>query len=240
MGGRAHVVPESRPGEFLGPAAAADRGAALDHEDTQAGGAERDRGRQAVRPAAHDHGVSLHRRYQTCLSPLGGRPGQPRRRRRAVTGAARVCRTLRIMELCQTLLALRHCRLLSTQTLRVVTVVSAAPSRWPSAVSVCTQNTSSLWCPPSVIATSYRGSLARISTWAWMTVPAGAASAENVIQPADMCACGVISVNDASAAESTKDPGDSLTPPPMARSRRATSPGLMPVSAPAKRFPLGQ
>ncbi len=33
---------------------------------------------------------------------------------------------------------------------------------------------------------------------------------------------------------------ESFTPPPMARSSSATSPGLMPVSAPAKRLPFGQ
>ena len=64
-------------------------------------------------------------------------------------------------------------------------------------------------------------------------------SAENVIQPANMCPCGVISVNDSSSAYSTKTPVDSLTPPPMARSSSATSPGLMPVSAPANRLPFG-
>ena len=65
-------------------------------------------------------------------------------------------------------------------------------------------------------------------------------SAEKVIQPANMWPCGVISVNDSASAYSTNTPVDSLTPPPMARSSRATSPGLIPVSAPANRLPFGQ
>ena len=61
-----------------------------------------------------------------------------------------------------------------------------------------------------------------------------------MIQPANMCPCGVISVNDSASAYRTKTPVDSFTPPPMARSSRATSPGLMPVRAPANRLPFGQ
>ena len=47
---------------------------------------------------------------------------------------------LRTIELCHTFLACRHCRLESTQVLRMSTFGSAAPSRWPSAVSVAAQN----------------------------------------------------------------------------------------------------
>src|ERR1035438_7427626 len=143
------------------------------------------------------------------------------------------------MELCQMLRALRHWRLESTQTVRVCTAAAGTPSFSPSAVSVCAQNLSSLPCPPKVIASSYSGSFARMSTCAWTAVTAAVRSAEKVIQPANMCPCGVISVNDSSSAYSTNTPVDSLTPPPMARSRRATSPGLMPVSAPANRLPFG-
>src|ERR1017187_9835472 len=143
------------------------------------------------------------------------------------------------MELCQMLRALRHWRLESTQTVRVCTAAAGTPSFSPSAVSVCAQNLSSLPCPPKVIASSYSGSFARMSTCAWTAVTAAVRSAEKVIQPANMCPCGVISVNDSSSACSTNTPVDSLTPPPMARSRRATSPGLMPVSAPANRLPFG-
>ena len=63
---------------------------------------------------------------------------------------------------------------------------------------------------------------------------------ENVIHPANICPCGVMSVNDSWSAYSTNTPVDSLTPPPIARSSSATSPGLIPASAPAKRFPFGQ
>ena len=52
----------------------------------------------------------------------------------------------------------------------VSTFGSGTPSRSPSAVSVAAQNLSSLGCPPNVIPTSYSGSFARISTWAWTTV----------------------------------------------------------------------
>ena len=61
-----------------------------------------------------------------------------------------------------------------------------------------------------------------------------------MIQPANMCPCGVIRVKDSVSAYRTNTPVESFTPPPMARSRRATSPGLMPVSAPENRLPFGQ
>jgi hypothetical protein len=61
-----------------------------------------------------------------------------------------------------------------------------------------------------------------------------------VIQPANWCPWGVAKVNDSASAYSTNTPVDIFTPPPTAMSSRATSPGLMPVRAPAKRFPLGQ
>ena len=57
-------------------------------------------------------------------------------------------------------------------------------------------------------------------------------SAEKVIQPANMCPCGVMSVNDSSSAYSTSTPVDSFTPPGMPRLSRATSPGAMPASGP--------
>src|SRR6266566_911319 len=147
---------------------------------------------------------------------------------------------LRSMALCQMFLACRHCRWLSTQVLRVSTRGSGTPSRVPSAVRVCAQNRSSLAWPPNVMPSSYSGSLARISTCARMTVASPARSAENVIHPANICPCGVIRVNDSWSAYSTNTPVDSLTPPPIARSSSATSPGLIPASAPAKRFPFGQ
>ena len=61
---------------------------------------------------------------------------------RPVTGAARVRRTLRTVELCQTLREWRHCRLESTQVLRVSTFGSWIRSRWPSAVNVAAQKLS--------------------------------------------------------------------------------------------------
>jgi hypothetical protein len=54
---------------------------------------------------------------------------------------------LRTIELCHTFLACRHCRLESTQVLRMSASGSPTPSRWPSAVSVAAQNLSSLRCP---------------------------------------------------------------------------------------------
>jgi hypothetical protein len=105
----------------------------------------------------------------------------------------------RIPALCQMFVAFDHCRPRSTQTLCTVTSPSA-PRYAASERSVYDQCSSSLPWPPSVIPSSYIGSLARISTWAWAHVVPSSTKALNVIQPANMCPCGVISVNDSSSA----------------------------------------
>ena len=115
------------------------------------------------------------------------------------------------MELCGICPAWRHCRRGSTQTVLACTGPSARPGSGPARSTVSIQNWSSLRCPPRAMASSYRGSLARMSTWAWIVVtgPGGALAAEKVIQPANMWPCGVISVN---------------TPRPRrARARRSTA-----------------
>ena len=58
------------------------------------------------------------------------------------------------------------------------------------------------------------------------------ALALKVIQPANTCPCGVISVKDSSSAYSTITPVDSFILPGMAMLRSATSPGSIPVSGP--------
>ena len=57
--GRAGVVPEPGQGQLLGAASAAGDRRALDDQDPQPGGAERDRRGEAVRPAAHDDRVRV-------------------------------------------------------------------------------------------------------------------------------------------------------------------------------------
>ena len=74
------------------------------------------------------------------------------------------------------------------------------------------------------------GSEARISTCVCATVSSSCSVALNVIQPANMCPCGVISVNDSSSAYSTITPVDSFMPPGSGMLSSATSPGSMPVS----------
>ena len=54
----------------------------------------------------------------------------------------------------------------------------------------------------------------------------------NVIQPANMWPCGVISVKDSASAYSTITPVDSFIFPGSVTSSSATSPGAMPVSGP--------
>ena len=65
-------------------------------------------------------------------------------------------------------------------------------------------------------------------------------NALKVIQPANMCPCGVISVNDSASAYSTSTPVESFMPPGMPRSSEATSPGLIPASGAKKLLPFGQ
>ena len=54
----------------------------------------------------------------------------------------------------------------------------------------------------------------------------------NVIQPANMWPCGVISVNDSSSAYSTITPVESFIFPGSVMFRSAMSPGAIPVSGP--------
>src|SRR5216683_1540632 len=116
----------AEPGGGLGDGAGHDGGPAVVERmgELHLGPHQRDPARgQAVRPAADDYRVHV-----------------------------RVCSTLRIMELCQTLRAWRHCRLVSTQVLLVSTFGAWIPSRWPRAISVAAQNLSSLPCPPRAMA----------------------------------------------------------------------------------------
>ena len=105
----------------------------------------------------------------------------------------------RIADECQMLVHRDHCRRLSTHTTSVCTS-GDCPKCAASPRSVAAQNSSSCRCPPSVSPSSNTGSDARMSTCAWATVSPSLSSALNVIQPANMWPCGVISVNDSSSA----------------------------------------
>ena len=95
---------------------------------------------------------------------------------------------------------------------------------------MCCQKRSSWRCPPKVRPASKIGSDARISTCAWATVCPSRSAALKVIQPANMCPSGVMSVKDSSSAYSTITPVESFIRPGSVIPSRATSPGAMPVS----------
>ena len=63
-----------------------------------------------------------------------------------------------------------------------------------------TQKAFSFRCPPSVSPSSVTGSCARIRICACATVVPSRSYALNVTQPANMCPCGVMNVNDSSSA----------------------------------------
>ena len=101
--------------------------------------------------------------------------------------------------LCRTFPARDHWRRRSTHTI-VVSGWASESSRSASARSVARQNASSLRWPPSVSPISVSGSCARIRTCACATVAPSCSKALKVIQPANMCPCGVMNVNDSSSA----------------------------------------
>ena len=107
-------------------------------------------------------------------------------------------KAFRIAAECLMFPAFDHCRFRSTQT----TCVSTLPSTPKCAarfLSVCCQNRFSWAWPPNDAPSSESGSCVRISTCTWATVCSADSYELNVIQPANICPCGVISVNASSS-----------------------------------------
>ena len=163
--GRADVVPEAGQGELLGPAATPDLGRALDHLDLQARRGQGDGSGQPVRAAADYHRVRVPRHESVPCAYRDAADG--RGRRMAPRWSAARCGSSSCARCCW-----RDATGVWSPRMSVLvsTSGSGTPSRSPSAVSVAAQNLSSLRCPPNVIATSYSGSFARISTRACTTV----------------------------------------------------------------------
>ena len=139
-------------------------------------------------------------------------------RRRAATasaaGAPIMCRPERIPALCQTFAARDHWRRRSTQTrLRRSTSAVGAEMRGQRG-----QRVHPVRVLLAVSAERHPDLVERIARRASAPAPARSVAPSstnelNVIQPANMWPCGVISVNDSSSANSTSTPVDSFSPP---------------------------